>query len=372
MGILKRNIKGKTVYYEQFYVGNKRIRRSLGTSNKSEALKLSIKRELEREDAETQGIESTGSLSPDDAWAQYAAKASRHKRERTLQQENSYWRQFWSHTPKKNLYAVSKDDVLQFQDWLRTSTSRNGRPRSLHTVNDALRNIGVAISNMREMEIYSGPNYFSGKHVKRIKTTKLKPKWLSKSDIATLLEAAEAHSPDMHMIYALGFYAGLRKGEMLGLRWSDIIWDRKDQDGNVVGCINIEPYDTLEGLPAKHELKTVESERVIPLASKLRDILSHYRPLSEASERLVLRPRKPFVAGKMYRWEFKRTFEEVAQCLERNVTPHMLRHTFGSQAAMAGISIYKISKWMGHASVSTTEIYAHLCPVDADISGICK
>jgi integrase len=320
MGILKRNVKGKTVYYEQFYVGDKRIRRSLGTSDKAEALKLSVRRELEREEADAQGIESAGTLSPTDAWAQYVAKASRHKRERTLQQENSYWRQFWAHTSKRNLYNVTKDDVFEFQDWYRTSISRNGRPRSLHTVNDALRNIGVAISNMREMGIYTGPNYFSAKEVKRIKTAKLKPKWLSKTEIETLLEAAGAHSPDMHMIYALGFYAGLRKGEMLGLRWGDVIWDRKDQNGKVVGCINIEPYETLEGRPALHELKTVESERVIPLADKLRAVLEHYKPLSDNPERLVLRPLHRFIPGKRYRWEFKRTFSEVAECIELTVS----------------------------------------------------
>lgn len=44
------------------------------------------------------------------------------------------------------------------------------------------------------------------------------------------------------------------------------------------------------------------------------------------------------------------------------VTPHTLRHTFASQAVMAGVPIYTVSHWLGHASLQTTQIYAHLSP----------
>ncbi len=50
---------------------------------------------------------------------------------------------------------------------------------------------------------------------------------------------------------------------------------------------------------------------------------------------------------------------------------HLLRHTFGSRCAQQGISIYKISKWLGHKSVQTTMIYAHLAEqFDSDIERI--
>jgi site-specific recombinase XerD len=49
---------------------------------------------------------------------------------------------------------------------------------------------------------------------------------------------------------------------------------------------------------------------------------------------------------------------------------HTLRHTFASQLVMAGVSIYKVSQWLGHSDVTTTMIYAHLEPQDADINRI--
>lgn len=46
--------------------------------------------------------------------------------------------------------------------------------------------------------------------------------------------------------------------------------------------------------------------------------------------------------------------------IDKPLTIHQLRHTFASRALNAGVSISVVSKWMGHASISTTyNIYIH-------------
>lgn len=45
---------------------------------------------------------------------------------------------------------------------------------------------------------------------------------------------------------------------------------------------------------------------------------------------------------------------------------HLFRHTFASRLVQAGVDIFKVSKWLGHASVTTTMIYAHLSPHNYD------
>ena len=79
-------------------------------------------------------------------------------------------------------------------------------------------------------------------------------------------------------------------------------------------------------------------------------------------------PEKENDAKYRYRYDFKKAFCSV--CREADVpwvTPHVLRHTFASQLAMAGVSLYKISKWLGHSDFETTQIYAHLQASDDDI-----
>ena len=47
---------------------------------------------------------------------------------------------------------------------------------------------------------------------------------------------------------------------------------------------------------------------------------------------------------------------------ETRVTPHTFRDTFASRMVQAGVSLLKVSHLLGHADVSMTKKYAHLCP----------
>lgn len=42
---------------------------------------------------------------------------------------------------------------------------------------------------------------------------------------------------------------------------------------------------------------------------------------------------------------------------------HKLRHTFASHLVQNGVDLYTVSKMLGHNSITTTEIYAHLSPL---------
>ncbi len=45
-----------------------------------------------------------------------------------------------------------------------------------------------------------------------------------------------------------------------------------------------------------------------------------------------------------------------------DATTHTLRHTYASHLVQRGISLYVISRLLGHSSIKTTEIYSHLSP----------
>lgn len=57
-----------------------------------------------------------------------------------------------------------------------------------------------------------------------------------------------------------------------------------------------------------------------------------------------------------------RTYSSLARLVgvRKDVTPHVLRHTFASHKADVGINAYQLQEWLGHASVATTQIYVSL------------
>lgn len=133
----------------------------------------------------------------------------------------------------------------------------------------------------------------------------------------------------------------------------------------LVGRIDLIRQDG-DDLVQEHFTTKNGKNRAIPICDELIDLL---RPFHQEAG-FVLYPEKPIKAGKRYRWEFKGLFDNlvIAAGLEDWVTPHVMRHTFASLAAQAGISLYKIGQWMGHSSSEVTEIYAHLAAYDSDIN----
>ena len=66
----------------------------------------------------------------------------------------------------------------------------------------------------------------------------------------------------------------------------------------------------------------------------------------------------------------KRYYKALERAGLRRIRIHDLRHTFGTVCAAKGIPLTTIKEWMGHADLSTTEIYTAFYPQDADAARI--
>ena len=51
----------------------------------------------------------------------------------------------------------------------------------------------------------------------------------------------------------------------------------------------------------------------------------------------------------------------------QRVTAHVMRHTFASLLVQAGVSVYKVARWLGDGVEVVEEHYGHLAPKDSDI-----
>lgn len=163
------------------------------------------------------------------------------------------------------------------------------------------------------------------------------------------LLAVTADDRDLHLVVALGVFAGLRKAEMLALTWADI-----DLTGRKIHVRSSATFTTKSG-----------KSRTIPMSDDLCRVLS---PLRQA-EGFVIAPDRATRRNR-YRWDFFKAFRSA--CRDAGIppgSPHLLRHCFASIAAQEGVALFKLAEWLGHSAAKTTELYAHLVPgFDNDIN----
>ncbi len=177
----------------------------------------------------------------------------------------------------------------------------------------------------------------------------------SRVRIASATEAQlliSALKPSDRPLWATAIYAGLRRGELMGLRWRDV-----DLARGVVEVVRA--WD-----PKEHQMvapKSAAGTRRVPIASALRAFLAPAKlAASTDPERFVFGSgAAPFSASS--------TSERARRAWRRaGLQPlclHDCRHTFASLMIAAGVNAKALSTFMGHANTSITlDLYGHLMP----------
>ena len=151
-------------------------------------------------------------------------------------------------------------------------------------------------------------------------------------------------------------YLGLRRGELCGLRWSDVDLEHH--------TITIENTRTQAG---KKEIekgtKTASSTRTLYLPDTLCDMLKAAKEHQQACRATYKNTVIVMEDGRPFRPNY--LSELFGKFLADNDLPkivlHELRHTFASLSNQAGIPAYNIGKALGHSTPATTQkIYTHL------------
>jgi len=153
-------------------------------------------------------------------------------------------------------------------------------------------------------------------------------------------------------LWASAMYAGLRRGELMGLRWCDVDLSR--------GVIEVrQAWDPKEHLMVAP--KSAAGSRRVPIAAVLRAFLAPAQ-LAAPAERQGLvfgSGAGPFCASSVSERARRawRKADMEAICL------HDCRHTFASLMIAAGVNAKALSTFMGHANISITlDRYGHLMP----------
>jgi len=172
------------------------------------------------------------------------------------------------------------------------------------------------------------------------------PGVLSKADVDRLLSQPDVSRPigqrDLAMLEIL-YATGLRVSELVNLKTQDL---------------NLEAgYVRTLGKGSK--------ERVVPMGEKAVVAVKEY--LSGARLRLTKAENSPYLfltqwGRPMTRQGFWKIIKKYGRqaLLKKRLTPHSIRHSFASHLLDAGADLRSVQVMLGHADISTTQIYTHV------------
>ena len=193
----------------------------------------------------------------------------------------------------------------------------------------------------------------------KIRRPEIKP--LSEEEIARMLAVAEGTNVGAALLTLLT--TGMRRGEVLALRWEDVDFERRTV------AVRRTLEQSSQGIALK-EPKTRRSARIIALPSATVDALRSHKA-KQAEARLTTGPAFnhsglvfPGPRGDLWRPDnFGAACHKVFKRAELSCRLHDLRHTQATLLLQQGVHPKVVQERLGHANVSITlDIYSHVAP----------
>jgi integrase len=192
---------------------------------------------------------------------------------------------------------------------------------------------------------------------------------LSSEETMRLIEAAKGER--LYAAIVLALSTGLRRGELLALKWEDVDFENKllYVRRNLVTIRNQEGRTKTRNVEQSPKTKT--SNRILPLSDELIDLLKEHQRKQEEDKTTFGEGYQDngfvFCTTKGTPISPRNFSRFVARIAEKaglkGVSPHTLRHTFATRLAELGVYPTVVQKLLGHATVDVSmEVYSHVFP----------
>jgi integrase/recombinase XerD len=263
----------------------------------------------------------------------------------------------------KNTIDAYRRDLSDYAGYIhgRQQTLLNADRNNITAYLDRLRLDGISaassarrLSAIRQFHKFLCADGIRGDDPTRIiaspKTRRALPKVLSIAEVDRLLQTAEseiiaADTPEkkasalrLYVLLELLYATGLRVSELVSLKRAAVMRDTN--------------YLTVMGKGSK--------ERIVPLNDRARDAIKAYVATLEPGPYLF-----PAAGadGYLSRQVFARDLKGLASMAgisAARMSPHVLRHAFASHLLAGGADLRVVQMLLGHADISTTQIYTHV------------
>ena len=257
----------------------------------------------------------------------------------TVQTYEESLRAFESYlTFRDNGLSLDSVDTDLIRDWMESLMDKGNSASTINKNLSALRSF-YRFALKRELVKKDPAHAVTGP-----KKSKPLPQFLREGEMDRLLDELEWDSSFNNVrartILLLFYEAGLRRSELIGLDDKDI--DFEAAQLKVTGKRN--------------------KQRIVPFGAELAETLKDYKAkrqeeFGETSGALFLSDKGERISGAQV-YQIVRKYLSMVTSLKKR-SPHVLRHTFATAMLNNGAGLETIKSLLGHASVSTTEIYTH-------------
>lgn len=231
--------------------------------------------------------------------------------------------------------AITKKDVDEFTDVL---VEKKLSPVTVNKILARVSNMFTVAVDWKLMD--------AAPRISHLKVPEKKPEFLDFEEAGILLDRCK---PEFRIAVYLALKAGLRLGEIQGLKWQDVDLKRK----RIV--VRRSRNDNLEGAPKSGR------ERVIPIPQCLCDELQRtVRVLG--CDYVVCSRERHVTRSILTHWLYDELDRLRIFRAEGKIGWHDLRHTYASHLVMKGVPLKVIQELLGHRSIEMTMVYAHLSP----------
>lgn len=250
-------------------------------------------------------------------------------------------------------HSISSIQLKNIDDFL---THLQQKVKKGHVV--YYRNLKAAFNKAKDWG-YVKENHFI--KVRLPKRQKLAPVFINSDQLSVICDQIKSETVKDFVV--IGFHTGMRLDEIVNLRWRNV-----DLNGRIITVGDNEfttKGRTQRFIPMSEE--TYETLLRVKNPSGKLGINSEHMMKSKYIYNLSLDSARDFVfckedGSKFTGNYFSRRFKDACKAagLDNAIHFHTLRHSFASNLAQKGVSLYMIKELLGHSSISTTEIYSHL------------
>ena len=240
----------------------------------------------------------------------------------------------------KNVAAWSAVDVPMLTSYMHLLNQEGLQPATLSRKLSAMRGF---FQYLKKEKLTEGDPLAFFDNPKKGETL---PKALSHETVVQILNSMQPPADardfrDLAMLELL-YACGMRVSELVGLRLMDV-----DLDAGYLRCIG-------KG----------NKERIIPIGDKavaaVKDYLVFRREAAKnPAERSLFLSQRGKALSRQWFWRMIKERAEKAG-VDGNVSPHTFRHSFATNLLIGGADLRSVQELLGHADVSTTQVYTHL------------